>query len=362
MDLSKNTKATAHGIKPEKITKPQQLAAAILIGAIVLDGIFLTAAGMIDQPPWIRGFLVVSAVLLAAGSIYSIYSLMTKYRELLQDDTHYAKGLAGKNKGLEQKVDELATKIDQQTTLAGQRLEITQQYFESVAARLDLPSDQAKRLGRALRESVRAGEDLVTQEMSGMFLRDTTDVFNLAEEEHKTGGQFNKLFDRFAASRYEKVFQAYDHLVREDVTTVDLAPQLERVASLLLGERFVLTSPPAPVLISATLGILEVVLTEVLMNARDYSPNDSTITIEVSREHNAVNVLIANQLRPNSVVSERWFEPGYRGERSSQMYATGAGQGLPLVRRLLSLIAGEIKVDGNALLCRLSIRFSCVVD
>lgn len=360
MDSNKTTNAS-HGIKAEKITKPQQLAAAILIGAIALDGIFLTAARLIDQPPWIRGFLVVSAVILAAASIYSIYSLLTKHRELLQDDAHFAKGLAGKNKSLETKVAELTVKIDEQTKLASQRLEMTQQYFENVASRLAVPPDQIKRLGRALRESVRAGEDRVTQEVSGMFLRDTKKVLEATVGE-KAGDQFHELFNRFAASRYEMTFQAYDHLIREDVSTVDLAPQLERVANLLLGDRFRIAGPNPPVFISATLGILEVVFTEILMNVRDYSPNNSPVQIAITREPTSVSVCITNQLLPGSVVSEEWFRPGFRGADSSQMHATGAGQGLPLVRRLLSLIAAEVELSGDALLCHLTVRFRTALD
>lgn len=356
MDPTKSAPAS-HGIKPEKITKPQQLAAAILIGTVALDGLFLTAARFISQPPWISGFLVVSAVALAAASIYGIYSLLTRHRELLQDDPHFAKGLAGKNKTLEKKVDELTVKIDQQTTLATQRLEMTQQYFESVALRLNVPEDQRKRLGRALRESVRAGEDKVSQEVSGMFLRDTRNVLGGTTDGQTVDGNFDKLFDRFAATRYEMAFQAYDHLIREDVTTVDMSPQLSRVANVLLGYRFRLSSPNPPVLVSATLGILEVVFAEVLMNARDYSPPDSIVNIEVSKESTIVSVRIENQISPGITLSEEWFRPGFRGADAMSKYAAGAGQGLPLVRRLLSLISGEISLDGEAHVCRLTLRF-----
>ncbi len=143
----------------------------------------------------------------------------------------------------------------------------------------------------------------------------------------------------------------------EDVTAVDMSTQLARVASVLLPQRYRLSSPNPPVLVSATLGILEVVFVELLKNASSYSPADSTVILSVAKESTTVSLCVENQLLPEAVISESWFSPGYRGVEARTAYADGIGQGLPLVRRLLSLIGGEISLDGDLMVCRLTLRF-----
>ena len=290
-------------------------------------------------------------------SVVACYLLLTKHRENLQDDVHYSKGLAGKNKSLTKKVDELENRVEQHVELASQRLDLTQVYFEHVVSKLDIPEAQVKRLGRALRESVRAGEDLVTQEMSGVFLRDTREVLGAKRNDSESMDQLGELFTRISASRYERAYQSYEQLVKEDITTVDLAPQLQRVAHQILGNRFRLNCPSPPIVVSATLGILDLVFTETLMNAREYSPSSSLVEVTVVAEATAIEVRIQNQLLPGVMVSDQWFAPGYRGQSSPQRYATGVGQGLPLVHRLLSLISAEVSIAEEGSLCNLKIRF-----
>nr|WP_314606837.1 hypothetical protein [uncultured Janthinobacterium sp.] len=355
MDSNKSND-TVRGSKAEKITKPFQLLAAFLGGVFALNTAFLTAARLIEKPEWVPGFLVVSAVTLTAVAGYGIFKLFTEHREVLLDDTHFSKGLTGENKNLQKKVGELETNIKQQTELASERLDMTQMYFEQVVSQLDIPKPQVKRLSRALRESLRAGEDLVTQEMSGDFLQNAK--LTLTEHESApSGSQFDELLLRISASRYERAFQTYGKLLHEDVTTVDLAPHLARVAAQVLGNRFHLSSPNPPIMALATLGILELVFTETMMNARDYSPSESVVDVDVEVGASDIFVRITNSLLPGTAQSDEWFEPGFRGAGSTERYATGAGQGLPLVRRLLSLISAEVKIVTLNDLCVLTIRF-----
>ena len=80
--------APKHGIKPESITKPQQLAAAVVVAGIALGACFIGAAKVIDQPDWAAGVLVLAAIASGLGGMAEAYRLLTKLRDALQDDAH----------------------------------------------------------------------------------------------------------------------------------------------------------------------------------------------------------------------------------------------------------------------------------
>lgn len=80
-------------IVPEKITRPIQLLAAWLIGLIVIDGAFLTAASQIENPNWAAGVLVLASVINVPLFLISIFLLQTKFRPEMQEDVYYSKYL-----------------------------------------------------------------------------------------------------------------------------------------------------------------------------------------------------------------------------------------------------------------------------
>ncbi|WOX52218.1 hypothetical protein R2E40_21095 [Aeromonas sp. CD] len=80
-------------INPNQVTKPIQLLAAWLVGLILINGSFLSAAKVIESPEWASGFLVVAAVLNVPAFLILIFFLQTKFRAELQEDTFYSKHL-----------------------------------------------------------------------------------------------------------------------------------------------------------------------------------------------------------------------------------------------------------------------------
>lgn len=83
-------------IVAHKITKPIQLLAAWLAGLAVVNGSFLTAAGLLHSPAWLSGLLVIAAVINVPLFIFSLFLLQTKFRPEMQEDTYYSKYLERK--------------------------------------------------------------------------------------------------------------------------------------------------------------------------------------------------------------------------------------------------------------------------
>ncbi len=80
-------------IEPHKVTKPIQLLAAWLLGLILIDGSFLSAAGFLKQPPWVPIVLVIAAVCNVPLFLASLFLLQTKFRPEMQEDSFYSKYL-----------------------------------------------------------------------------------------------------------------------------------------------------------------------------------------------------------------------------------------------------------------------------
>ena len=89
---------TEHRINPDKITSPIQLLAAWFVALIVLDGAFLTAAGVVSAPLWIPAVLVVAAILNVPLFLGFMFLLQTRFRPEMQTDEHYSKYLKEREK------------------------------------------------------------------------------------------------------------------------------------------------------------------------------------------------------------------------------------------------------------------------
>lgn len=339
-------KAPQHGIKPEAIQKPTQFAAALVVCVVVLTGCFLGAALVVSEPPWAAGALFTSAIVIALGGLLAGYRLLTAHRELLQDDAHFAKSQTDKRKALERRVQEQKLQLEQHEQLAEQRLAITLGYFEVVAQQLALRPGEQARLSRALRETMRAGEDRALQEQARQLLINTDEV--LSRPQSAEPALMDAVLDRIAISRYAHLNSAYTDLASKDIRSIELASEVQRVAAVVLGQRAAITMPEPPVMVRATAGLLEVVLFEVLSNACDYSPKESPVRIDVSRVPHATLVTVRNALNAGTVVSERWFQQGVRGPDSDNAHPPGQGMGLPLVQKLMALVDGNAAIAQDA--------------
>jgi len=83
-------------IVPHRITKPIQLLAAWLAGLAIVNGSFLSAAGLLHSPTWLPALLTIAAVLNVPLFIVSLFLLQTKFRPEMQEDTYYSKWLERK--------------------------------------------------------------------------------------------------------------------------------------------------------------------------------------------------------------------------------------------------------------------------
>ncbi len=331
-----------HGIKPASITRPHQLAAAVIVAGIVLGAFFIGAAKVLDQPPWAAGVLVLAAVSSGLGGMAAAYRLITAHRDALQDDTHYAQSQKARKKVLEDQIKEQKKQLSQQEKLAEQRLSVTLEYFDLVSEQIEIRKPERARLKRALRETIRADEDLLLQHQAKSLLLEADEVFRSSKSEQPI--LIATLGSRLEFARYQHLNRVYADLVHEDIKQVDLAAEIHRVSSVLIPERTQISMPNPPIFVQATLGILEVVLSELIVNARSYSQKDSKILFEVEIANGSVYVAIKNELPVGVIVSEDWFTQGYRGATSPEVATSGRGLGLPLVRRMMSLI------DGNAVM------------
>jgi hypothetical protein len=87
---------SSDNLKPEKITKPIQLLAAWLLGLIIINASFLTAASQIVNPEWASGTLVIATISNVPIFLISLFLLQTKFRPEMQEDTFYSKYLERK--------------------------------------------------------------------------------------------------------------------------------------------------------------------------------------------------------------------------------------------------------------------------
>jgi signal transduction histidine kinase len=338
-------------INAEKVTKPYQLAAAVLVGVFSVDSLFLFAAANLTVPAWMPPLLVISAVAVTAISLVGLYRATTKHRDQMQDDLHFSKGLTTKNKEMQARLSDLKSEVEKERKLTLQRQNLMMSYLEHVTQQLPIGPEERGRLERALRDSIQAGEDRASQELSKLFIDRAADTL-LSDDPNLA-----KLIESVVHARYANTAAAYDELVKKDVRPIDLVADLHRVATVMTAQRGVVTSPLPPVLVLATPGIVEVVLRETLLNATVYSPPQSRIEISVLPHEEWVEVKIVNGLMPGVVVSEDWLEPGRRGKDSSHQYANGAGMGLPLVSRLIRLIEGGLQLRQESEKLVLSIKF-----
>jgi len=87
-----------HEIIPDKITSPIQLLAAWFVALIVLDGAFLTAAGLLSSPTWLPAALVIASIANVPVFLVCMFLLQTRFRPEMQSDEHYSEYLKQRKK------------------------------------------------------------------------------------------------------------------------------------------------------------------------------------------------------------------------------------------------------------------------
>ena len=91
---------TKQKIDPQKVTKPIQLLAAWLVGLIIVNGSFLTAASLLEAGSLERVVLVVASVINVPIFLIAMFLLQTRFRPELQEDAFYSQYLNKKTNKL----------------------------------------------------------------------------------------------------------------------------------------------------------------------------------------------------------------------------------------------------------------------
>lgn len=134
-------------IDPGKITSPIQLLAAWFVALIVLDGAFLTAAGVVSSPAWLPTVLVFAAIFNVPLFLACMFLLQTRFRAEMQSDEHYAQYLRDK-----EKAKDLSSKVREQLDAAGLNL------VDLVQGRVMAPSavDDIRPIVEELKDTVKS--------------------------------------------------------------------------------------------------------------------------------------------------------------------------------------------------------------
>jgi signal transduction histidine kinase len=139
----------------------------------------------------------------------------------------------------------------------------------------------------------------------------------------------------------------------EPIAIAELAQDVMSKFSLRAKELNVslqVTPQDASLMISADIGKLERVLTNLIDNSLRHTRTGGQISIELSRAQNNATLLITVRDTGIGIAAEeieRIFEPNYRGKNDCVDNVVHLGLGLAIVRRLLELHESSIRVTSQ---------------
>ncbi len=130
------------------------------------------------------------------------------------------------------------------------------------------------------------------------------------------------------------------------VDQVDLLAEVQNVVEYfepLAGDRRLSTSVQGQATIKGDRSMIRRVVTNLLSNAVRYALPDSTITVNLASDDEAVRMTVANRCEPlTQEQAARMFDRFARGERAREDQPDGAGLGLAIVRSVMALHGGEV--------------------
>lgn len=366
MTIDSRTEATSHQqIRPERITRPIQLLAAWLTGLVLVDGMFLSAAAILQHPSWLPATLVIAAILNIPVFLTAIFLLQTRFRPEMQEDAYYAEYLKESNY-LKSSEKELRYRVESSGLLAKQRQQEAMQYFDGTLVKLDIDQSEANRLRQAFREAIDANEDRAIEDLNLELLGDLKSFFITAGTESMLSSGARAILLKGVSHLRQETLASRESLLAKDLTLIDVASSIRRICQMLSpmaqrGQKEVdVTISGEPLKALATRGILETAFTEIMANALAYSPNGSSIRVMISgNPDDGVNIDVRNPV--TQAVVERTnmgkvFEPGYRGDESTRLLPEGSGMGLSTVQRLFRLVNGTVKAELEGATFKVQIR------
>lgn len=217
-------------IKPEKITKPIQLLAAWLLGLILLDGSFLTAANFFAEGSKESLILVIAAVANVPIFLSAIFLLQTRFRPELQEDIYYSKYLDKKTNQIVKvnKIDKIDAELDalrnQIVTLQNSYLTSKMEEIQSANTKLDFLGKKWKIGVNDLLPNYQDIRERLRKEKIGV-----SDLFGSNSQEPTTPDlvvSFSGRVDFISKSRmlklaYDLGFKRYDYYDENDEVIID---------------------------------------------------------------------------------------------------------------------------------------------
>jgi signal transduction histidine kinase len=138
-------------------------------------------------------------------------------------------------------------------------------------------------------------------------------------------------------------------LGRIDVGTVvsELVETVEE-SGVVNGHRFEIDLPDEPLAAEADPDKVRQVFNILVENALRYSPGGGTVTVGARRNHDRVEVRVADEgIGIPAAERERIFRKFYRAESAARDGAAGTGLGLFIAKELVTAMGGRIWVDST---------------
>ena len=195
-----------------------------------------------------------------------------------------------------------------------------------------------------------------------------TSIYGFAEtllrQDVPFGEEERRIFLGYIASESERLTEIVDQLLNvARLDAGDLQVELGRIdvgsvvselvetveeSGVMNGHRFEIDLPEEPLAAEADPDKVRQVFNILVENALRYSPGGGTVTVGARRNHDRVEVRIADEgIGIPAAERERIFRKFYRAESAARDGAAGTGLGLFIAKELVTAMGGRIWVDST---------------
>jgi PAS domain S-box-containing protein len=195
-----------------------------------------------------------------------------------------------------------------------------------------------------------------------------TSIYGFAEtllrQDVPFGEEERRVFLGYIASESERLTEIVDQLLNvARLDAGDLHVELGRIdlgsvvselletveeSGVMNGHRFEIDLPDEPLAAEADPDKVRQVFNILVENALRYSPGGGTVTVGARRNHDRVEVRVADEgIGIPAAERERIFRKFYRAESAARDGAAGTGLGLFIAKELVTAMGGRIWVDST---------------
>jgi signal transduction histidine kinase len=123
---------------------------------------------------------------------------------------------------------------------------------------------------------------------------------------------------------------------------------IKNLSASLLKNHQIFTQIEAPVFMQGDVMAITSIITNLLDNAAKYAPQQSTIEIFLSKVNNSISLIVKDQgMGIIEAEHEAVFNKFYRAGNEETRNTKGTGLGLYIVRNLIKMHQGSIKISAN---------------